>query len=104
MSAKIVRKRGDTFAVAVVYGEPPIDITAITIASRMRRDAVTVDLAVLKTNAVAGEYTLTLTAAQTAAMAAGEWDWDIQYTGAGVVSSTPGDANVRVRLIDGVTA
>jgi hypothetical protein len=101
MTPVTVIKRGDTFVVSCVYGSPPVDITGIDIASQMVRDAVTVTAVVVKTDPANGAFSLTFS---TPSMEAGNWLWDIQYSVGSVVVSAPSDTNMRVRVIDGVTA
>jgi hypothetical protein len=66
---QIFHKRGDTLSLSCEWKDDegdPIDITSITIASKVRSGTFSDDLVVTKTNSVLGQFTVTLPAADTA--------------------------------------
>ena len=91
-------KRGDTFSAQCQ--RVGVDITATTIRSQIRLGAWRQELAVTKTNAATGEFTLSATAAQSALWPTGNAVWDIEYADAGAVHSTE---TVKLRIVEDVT-
>ncbi|MDW4550853.1 hypothetical protein R5H32_15940 [Defluviimonas sp. D31] len=84
----IDHKRGDTLALDLARVDAagaPIDLTGATIAARVAFSDFAADLDVTVTNAAAGEYTLTATAAQTALWPVARLRADVKYSAAGLV-------------------
>lgn len=96
--ATIPVKRGDTFS--AVCQREGVDITATTIRSQIRSGSFRQDLTVTKTNAAAGEFTLSATAADAELWPIGNATWDIEYTDSGAVRSTE---TVKLRIVEDVT-
>lgn len=91
-------KRGDTFSAQCQ--RVGVDITATTIRSQIRAGSWVQELTVTKTNAAAGEFTLSATATQSKLWPIGNATWDIEYTDAGAVRSTE---TVKLRIVEDVT-
>lgn len=88
--SSITRVRGDDWAIAgtISAGGAPVDLTSATITSQIRRTAdsatVTETFTVTKTNAAAGEITLSLSDTETALIKPGAYVYDLQV----VIGST----------------
>jgi hypothetical protein len=91
--ATITHKRGDTFELSCTLENEgvAVDITNFTITSQVRAtdDTLLQALTVTKTDAAAGAFTLTATAAQTEAWVPASYDADIEFIeGGGEVNSS----------------
>jgi hypothetical protein len=95
--------QGTTFLLACTYNDyvcNPVDITGATFSGKVRlasqTGAVTATFTIAITNALLGQFNVSLTAANTAAMVAGVHVYDIEMVLAGVTYRLfEGSINVR---------
>jgi hypothetical protein len=93
----IVIDQGTTFSLSVTLtndDETPKDLTAYTVASQLRKSYYTNTFTAFTTSKVnlTGEISISLTAAQTAALKAGRYVYDIEIE----------DPSETVRVIEGI--
>lgn len=90
--ATITHKRGDTFVLSCTLENEgnPVDITSFTITSQIRDtlDAVLQSLTVTVTDAAAGAFDLSATAAQTETWGVQSYLCDIEFVDGGEVNSS----------------
>ena len=100
--------QGDTYGHVITVTDdavPPVatDVTGRTFAAQLKRypgsDTVAATFAVDMTDAATGVVELSLTATQTAALAAGPYAWDVHMvTGSSVLTLFAGEAVVTAEV------
>lgn len=92
MSLSIVAKRGDTFTLTCTRTDSAgsaVDLSGVTIGAEMRLGATTITPTATITDAAAGEFKLTATAATAETWTVGAYKCDIEFTdiGGNVIST-----------------
>lgn len=107
MDCKNDIKIGATLSIDItrVSGTQPVPLVNTQIASQLRHNKFGVyDMDVIMVNSPNGEFTLLLSADDTANMPAGDYQWDVMFTDAdGTVEIFPKNGNVILTFVKGAT-
>lgn len=94
MSLSISKKQGETLVLNATRQGYDITDTIIT-STATKRNEVSVNFTITKTNPLLGEYEMVL---DTSSMDLGAWTFDIRYVDAGRVSYSPSKGSVTLNI------